>query len=898
MSWLRYLKRGRWDSERRRELEFYIDQETDDNISRGMPPAEARAAAIRKLGNRTLVLEEVYTMNTVGWLDTMWRDFRYGARVLLRQPAFACIAISSLALGIGANTAIFQLVDTVRLRTLPVPAPEELARVMVDAGDSGRTGRFTSRYSQLTYPLYERIRDAQQSFSSLAAWGPMVVDLSASGESRPAQGIWVSGNFFSTLGVQPAIGRLIGPDEDRRDCPSPVAVLSHSFWQREYGGQQNVLGKTIRLDGHAFEIAGVTPASFFGIEVGRQFDVALPICTERQVRGQDRTALTSGDWWWLAGFGRLKPGVTVERASTELKTIAPGIFAATLPATYTSVDAENYKKFGLNAEAIGTGFSSLRGNYGTPLVLLLALAGLVLLIACGNLANLMLARASAREQEMAVRLAIGASRWALVRQLMSESLIVAAAGAALGAWLAHGLSGLLVSFLSTPQNPLMLDLSTTWRVLGFTSALAIITCLLFGLVPAIRATRTAPVTAMRASGRGLTDGRARFTLRRALVIGQLAVSLVLLVGALLFMRTFQNLATVDVGFTTKGVVAADFDFRRAGIAPEAQREFQRQLLERVKLLPGIVGATPVAIVPVSGSGWNQSLLIDGKRQEGYPNVNQVGGEYFSLLDIKLTSGRTFNAQDTPGSPRVAVVNNAFVDRYLKGTDPIGRTFHFEVGPGEPDHAMHIVGVAADTKYSDVRTENGPLVFLAYSQNPEPGASLTTLVRLAQPGGSITREAVSLANQVNSTMLVTVSDVERQMSEALGRERLMAMLSGFFGGLALLLAAIGLYGVMSYMVVQRRQEIGIRMALGAGRARVLRMVLSESALLVVIGVVAGGAIAIYASRYAASLLFGLTPNDPWTIALAVTGLAAIGCAASFIPAWRATRVEPTTALRES
>lgn len=897
MSWLRFFRRGRWDAERRRELESYVELETDDNLARGMSPADARAAAIRKLGNRTLVLEEVYSMNTLGWLDTTWRDLRYGARVLWRQPAFTVVAVLSLTLGVGANTAIFQLIDTVRLRALPVDAPQELARVTIDAGDGGRTGRFTSRYSQLTYPLYERIRDEQQSFSSLAAWGPMVVDLATAGESRPAQGLWVSGNFFSTLGVTPAVGRLIGPNEDRRDCQAPAAVISYPFWQREYAGRTDIVGQTIRLDGHPFEIAGVTPAAFYGVEVGRQFDVALPICTERQIRGLARTALDSGDWWWLAGFGRLKPGVTVERAGTELKTISSGIFAATLPTGYIARDAENYKKFVLQASPVNTGFSSLRNNYGTPLVLLLALAGLVLLIACGNLANLMLARASAREHEMAVRLAIGASRWALVRQLMSESLIVAAAGAALGAWLAHGLSGLLLSFLSTSQNPLMLDLTLNWRVLGFTSGLAILTCLLFGLVPAIRATRTAPVSAMRASGRGLTDGRGRFTLRRGLVIGQLAVSLVLLVGALLFVRTFRNLATVDVGFTTAGIVATDFDFRRANVAPEGQREFQRLLLERVKTIPGIVGATPVSIVPVSGSGWNQSLVIDGKPQEGYPNVNQVGGEYFDLLDISLTAGRTFNEQDTPASPRVAVVNKAFVERYMKDRDPIGRVFQFETGPGEPNPPIHVVGVAANTKYSDVRTENGPLVFLAYSQDPSPGASLTTLVRVSRPGTSITREAVDLAGRVNSNMLVTVVDLERQMGESLGRERLMAMLSGFFGGLALLLAAVGLYGVMSYMVQQRRQEIGIRMALGAGRGRVLRMVLRESAVLVAVGVAAGAALAIFSGRYAESLLFGLTPNDPLTIALSVAGLAVIGAAASLIPAWRAARVEPTTALRE-
>lgn len=898
MSWRRFLKRAWWDTERRRELQSYVDLETDDNIARGMSPSDARSAALRKLGNRALLLEEVYTMNTLGWLDTIWRDLRYGLRVLVRQPAFAVVAVLSLALGVGANTAIFQLIDTVRLRTLPVQAPDQLARVSVDAGDGGRTGRFTSRYSQLTFPLYERIRDEQQSFSSLAAWGPMRVDLSTSGESRPAQGMWVSGNFFSTLGVAPAAGRLIGPEEDRPGCPTPAAVISYPFWQREYAGRTDIIGQSIRLDGHQFPIAGVTPAAFYGVEVGRQFDVAVPICSERLIRGERRSALQSSDWWWLAAFGRLKPGVSFERANTELNAIAGGIFAATVPAGFTPTDAKNYLAFRLKADELDKGFSSLRGEYGEPLLLLLGLAGLVLLIACGNLANLMLARASAREREMAVRLAIGASRFALLRQLMCESFIVAVAGAGLGAWLAQSLSRMLVSFLSNAQNPLMLDLTLgNWRVLGFTIGLAVLTCLLFGLVPALRATRTAPAMATRASGRS-TEGRAGFTLRRVLVVGQLAVSLVLLVGALLFVRTFQNLASVDVGFTTTGVVATNFDFRRANLPPETHPEFHRAMIERVRRVPGVAGATPVSIVPVSGSGWNQALIVDGKVQEGYPNINQVGRDFFTLLDIPFTAGRTFSETDTPESPRTAVVNQAFVAKYLSDRDPIGRVFRFELGPGEVDRPMQVVGVVGNTKYSGLRQATGPIIFLNYAQEAEPGASVTALVRLARPETPIIREMVSVAAAANPNILVTATNMDTLIGDSLVRERMMAMLSGFFGMLAALLAAIGLYGVMSYMVAQRRQEIGIRMALGAGQGRVLRMVFGESSLLVIIGVIAGAGLAVYASRYAKSLLFGLTPTDPLTIVAAVAGLALIGCASAFIPAWRAARVAPTTALRDS
>jgi predicted permease len=434
-------------------------------------------------------------------------------------------------------------------------------------------------------------------------------------------------------------------------------------------------------------------------------------------------------------------------------------------------------------------------------------------------------------------------------------------------------------------------------VLGFTIGLAVLTCLLFGLTPALRATRTAPAMATRASGRS-TEGRAGFTLRRVLVVGQLAVSLVLLVGALLFVRTFQNLASVDVGFTTNGVVAANFDFRRANLPPDTHPEFHRAMIERVRAVPGVAGATPVFIVPVSGSGWNQALIVDGKVQEGYPNINQVGRDFFTLLDIPITAGRTFSETDTPESPRMAVVNQAFVAKYLSDRDPIGRVFRFERGPGEVDRPMQVVGVVGNTKYSGLRQATGPIIFLNYAQEAEPGASVTALVRLARPGTPIVRELVSVAGAANPNILVTTTNMDTLIDDSLVRERMMAMLSGFFGMLAALLAAIGLYGVMSYMVAQRKQEIGIRMALGAGQGRVLRMVLGESSLLVIIGVVAGAGLAVYASRYAKSLLFGLTPNDPVTIVAAVAGLALIGCAAAFLPAWRAARVPPTTALRES
>jgi predicted permease len=755
----------------------------------------------------------------------------------------------------------------------------------------------------MTYAVYEQVRDRQQSFESLAAWGTATFDLSSSGESRPARGLWVSGNLFSTLGIAPVAGMLIGPNHDTPACDTPTATISHAFWQREYSGAADAVGRTIELDGHAFVIGGITPPSFFGVEVGRRFDVALPLCAERQATGGATTALNSADWWWLAGIGRLKPGVTAEHATAELRAISAPIFEATVPANYTTRGAESYRSFTLDATPVSTGFSTLRGQYDTPLTLLLALAGLVLLIACGNLANLMLARASAREQEMAVRLAIGASRRRLIRQLMSESLLLAGAGAVLGAWIAHNLSGLLVSLLSTERAPLVLDLAINWRVLGFTTGLAVLTCLLFGLAPAVRATGAAPVTAMRGGGRGITDGRGRFTLRRALVIGQLAVSLVLLVGALLFTRTFWNLAHADVGFTTEGVVALDFDLRRSNVPPDTQPALHERLLSEVRAIAGLTGASAVAITPMSGSGWNQNIVIDGTVQEGYPNaggrsyINEVSGNYFDLLDIPLRAGRTFDERDTLSSTRALIVTEAFVARYLPGVAPIGRTIHFEARHDDPQPPMQIVGVVGDSRYRLLREAPGPIMFLAYSQDPNPGASFTAVVRTAEPSMPLARAAVAAASRVRGDILVTATALQTPITDSVARERLMATLSGFFGVLAVLLAAIGLYGVMSYMVAQRRQEIGIRMALGAGRGRVLSLVLREALVLLAIGVAAGTGLAMLAGRSTETLLFGLSPTDPLTLVASVAGLAAIGALASAVPAWRAARVEPTTALRQ-
>ena len=900
MSLKRFFFRNRWDDERARELEAHLAIETDDNIARGMTPEDARLAAQRKLGNRTLVREEIYHMNTISFLDSAWRDLRYGARLLRLNPSFAIVAILSLALGVGANTAIFQLLDAVRLRTLPVRNPQELVEVRIGETSGGRTGSFVSRRPTLTNPLWEQIRDHQQAFSSTFAYSNVGFNLTTGGEARYAQGIWASGEYFNTLGVSGLVGRTLTSNDDRRGCQTPPAVISYGFWQREYAGSPSVIGRSLMLDGHAYDIVGVTPASFFGMEVGRTFDVVVPLCAEPLSRGA-RSGLDKPDTWFVAVFGRLNPGWSIERATSHLASLSPAMFKTTLPTRYGAEDAKHYLNFKLAAFPAGTGVSSLRRNYESPLWLLLATTGLVLLIACANLANLMLARATAREREVAVRLAIGASRGRIVRQMLAESLLIAAIGAACGAALAQWLSRFLVEFLNTDNNRIFVALSLDWRIFAFTAALAAVTCLIFGLMPAIRATGTSPGVAMKAGSRGSTDTRERFGVRRVLVVAQVALSLVLVVSALLFVRSLRNLMTLDAGFTQDRIVIASLDLRRTGIPPEQLPPVFESITARLAALPGVQSAANAFIVPVSGSGWNNSIVINGKKpKDAVVNFNSVSAVYFKTMGTPILRGREFDdRRDTATSEKVVIVTESFVKKYFDGQDPIGQAFQIEEPPGVPRPLFQIVGVAKDTKYIDLRESFGPIGFFPASQADGKDMSpfLQVVLRSSAPLATVTSEVSSAVTEINASIILQFDTMRNQVRESLLRERLMATLSGFFGALAGLIATIGLYGVMSYMVARRRNEIGIRMALGADRRDVVRMVMREAGLLLGAGLVVGGVMAVMAARAASTLLFGLQPGDPSTLAMSAVALAAAAMLASYLPALRASRLEPTEALRE-
>jgi len=892
----RFFHRRWWDEERARELESYVAIETDENVARGMAPREARLAAERRLGNRTLIREDIYHMNTVAFLDNAWRDVRYAARLLRLNPAFAVVAIFSLALGVGANTAIFQLLNAVRIRTLPVKTPNELVEVRLAEPVGGRTGRFMGRRPMLTYPLLEQVRDRQQAFSGLAAWNNTTFNLTTGGEARYALGLLVNGDFFTTLGVHPFAGRVFTASADVRGCAAPGAVISYGFWQREFGGDGSALGRPLRLEGRSFPIVGVTPPEFFGVDVGRTFDVALPLCAEPLVK--PNSDLDKPDVWFLGLFGRLNPGWTLERATAHLEAISPNIVRATLPPRYRAEDAQHYLQFKLAAYPAGTGVSNLRRDYESPLWLLLATTALVLIIACANLANLMLARATAREREIAVRLAIGASRGRVIRQLLAESLLLSTIGAAGGVLLAGWLSQFLVGFLTTENSRVFLDLSTDWRVFAFTAALAVATCLLFGLTPAIRATAAAPGAAMKSGSRGSTDSRERFGLRRGLVVVQVALSLVLVVGALLFVRSLRNLVILDSGFRQTGVLIANLDLHGASIARENRRAVFNDLVARVRALPGVDAAAETFIVPVSGSGWNNRIVVNGEVRKENVNFNAVGIGYFRTMGTALLAGRDFDDRDTPASGKVAIVTEQFAKKFFGGENPIGRTFQIQEGVGVERPVYNIVGLVKDAKYTNLREEFTPIALLAASQDAVPDDPyLQIVLRSGAPLTTITSEVTAALTEANPATIIQFQTMNAVVRDSLLRERLMATLSGLFGLLAGVLATIGLYGVMSYMVERRKNEIGIRMALGADRGDVVGMIMREAGALVAAGMVVGGLAAVGAGRWASTLLFGLRPGDPSTLMLAIAALAAVAGVASYVPAWRASRLEPTEALRE-
>ena len=828
-------------------------------------------------------------------MASFWQDLRYNLRLLRLSPGFTIVAILTLALGIGANTAILQLISAIRLRSIPVKNPQELGTVRIADRNWG-SGQFSSQYSQLTFAMWQEILKRQEGFAEIAAFSDRRFNLSTGGEVRYARAIQVSGDFFHVLGVNPLIGRLLGPSDDQPGCGIGGADISYAFWQRNFGGDPSVIGKRLTLDGNSFEVIGITSPAFKGISIGDSFDVAVPLCTE-PVLSPRNNRLTIRHAWWLATIGRLKPGWTIARAAAQINAITPAVLQETIPPFYDAEATKKFLAYKLSAFPAETGFSRLREDSETPLWLLLGISGLVLLIACANLANLMLARASARERQITIRQALGATRARMIRDLLSESILLALAGSACGLFLAFAVSRLLVAFISTSDNQIFLDLGMDWRVLAFTTALAVLTTVLFGLAPAFRATRAEPATLLQSGSRGMSAGRERFGLRRILVVSQVGLSVVLLMGALLFARSLRNLVTLDAGFQQSGILITSVDFKRLHLPEDRFADYKREIVKHISSIPGVESAAAAMLIPFGGDTWNDNVLIEGSDEDkGSAWMNYLGPGYFHTIGTPFLAGRDFDDRDTANSVKVAIVNQAFARKMFKGADPVGRRFRIHEPPGEPRPLYEIVGVTGDNKFQDMHEEFKPFMYFPAPQQQKPSPDDQILIKSSLPVTSLMASLKQTIADLNPGIDIEFSVFKTKIHDSLLQDELMATLSGFFGFLAAILAAIGLYGVMSYMVVQRTREIGIRMAIGAKRGDVVKMILREAGILTLAGLVIGSGLALGAAQAAKSMLFGLKPRDPLTLVIAIVTLSVVASLASFWPAYRASKLDPLTALR--
>jgi predicted permease len=823
----------------------------------------------------------------------MLNDLRYAIRQLLKNPGFTAVAVLTLALGIGANTTIFTLVDSLILRSLPVRNPTRLVRL--------EGGSWTN-------PIWEQIRARQDTFlAGAAATSNTQFDLAHGGEADFAEGLWVSGGFFDVVGVPAILGRTLTPNDDLRDGgpDGPVAVVSYAFWQRRFAGAADVVGRSLSLNGVPFTIVGVTPPSFFGPMVGRSFDVAAPIgMVDRVQQTGGRSWLDGRSTWWLEILGRMKPDQTVEAATLALRAVQPQIREATLPADWRTQDLEKYlRETPLTLKPAATGFSDIRGEYERPLWTVMGVVVLVLLIACANLASLLLARANARRQELSARLALGASRRRLARQLLTESLLLAAPGAILGLAFAQWGSRVLVRQISSQQGLMSLDVSLNWRVLLFTLAVSLATAVLFGVAPALRAGRLSPYDAIKQQGRGLA-GDGPGALGGPLVVMQVALSLVLVFGAGLFLRTFAGLAHRDLGLESDPILLVTMDAQRSGVAAAQRFALFARVQEAVAAVPGVSGAAASTMNPVSGMGWNEGFEIEGlpplSERERISWVHALMPGWFATYGTRMLAGRDFDAHDRTGAPSVAIVNEAFAKRFLGGGSPVGRVLLREGSPQRRPPPLEIVGLVADTVYRSPRDAMEPIVYLSMGQLSADEAWPFATLGVRAAGGSpalLTRDVAAAVEGVDPNLSLTFKLFSDQVGASVMRERIVALLSGFFGALALLLAGIGLYGVTSYGVSRRRTEIGVRMALGAEASGVLGLILGRALRLVALGLVIGAAVSLWAARFVSSLLFGLEARDLPTLIAGAAVLTGISLLAAGIPARRAARIDPAQVLRE-
>jgi putative ABC transport system permease protein len=888
------LRREVVESEADTELRFHFDQQVEKYLKSGMTREEAKRRARLEIGGHEQLKEEIREARGVHLLETLFHDIRYGLRILGGTPVISSVAVLSLALGIGANTAIFSLIDTVMLRMLPVEKPEELLQVRIQDPSSPNE----EADATFTNPLWEELRSRQDFYSGIFSWSLTQFDLAQGGVAHNVNGLFTSGEYFSTLGVRPAAGRLITTADDKRGCPG-VAVLSYGFWQDHFGGAHNAVGSTLSLDNHIFQVIGVSAPGFFGVDVGNKFDVAVPICAADVFDGKD-SRLDHRSWWWLRVAGRSKPGVHPDQLKARLSVVSPQVFLAALPRDWEPKNQQEFLKRSLQTIPAATGSSDLRRQFTQPLHILMGVVGLVLLIACANIASLMLARASARHKEIAVRKALGASRMRLIRQLLTECVLLSTAGALLGVLFARWGTSLLVRFISTGNNKVFLDLSFDWRILTFTAGVAVSTGLLFGVLPAFRCTRVSLTSAMKGSQATDTESRAKFRPGKWIVASQVALSLVLLVASGLFLRSLVKLVTMDLGFDRNNVLIVRANLHTAKVTPERQPAMFDQLEKRLRSIPGVLSAGRSVMTPVSNYVWNSDLEVDTPNpptgDAALAFFNFISPGYLGTVRTPLLAGRNFNDGDTKTAARVAVVNETLARRFFPNEDALGKYFRVHADPGKPRPPIQIVGLAKDAKYESLREEAHATAYFPIAQIPEDAEEQVFELRTAVPPAALVPSVQEAVAMVSKAIPLEFHTLAEQVHDSLVQERLLATLSTFFGALALLLAMIGLYGALSYLVAERQPEFGIRMALGAPRGSILRLVMSDVVMVLAGGLAAGACLALATVGVLEKMLFGLAPLDSSTFLAAIGVLSAVALVAGYLPARRAMRCDPMVALR--
>jgi predicted permease len=867
-------------------------------IAQGANEADARRLALDTL-NGASFLEVSKRPRARRFSGGHLHDLRLAFRQLWAAPVVSVVAVLSLALGIGANTAIFSLVNSLMLRALPVTQPEQLV-LLTSAGQS----------TSWTNPIWEEVRARADRFGGAMTWANHRFDLSQGGEAQFVAGMWTSGSFFDVLGARVLLGRPLTTDDDRRGGgpDGAVAVVSYGFWRRHFGGAGDVIGRRITLDRVPFTVVGVTAPGFFGPDVGGSFDVIVPLGAEPLVEGR-ASQLDERSSWWLNIMIRLKPDQSLAAAEAALAAMRPHVREATMPPGVSARVTNQYLNDPLTLAPAATGRSPLRTRYERPLLTILVVVGLVLLVACANIANLQLARATARRREVSLRIALGASRWQVARQFLAESLLLASIGAGAGLLFARWAGPAIVSQISTDTAPVFLDLAPDLRVLAFTTAITVVTALLFGTVPALRATRAQPADALRASaGQALHShggSRSRGNLGEGgLVVAQVAMSLVLVVAAGLFIRTFARLADVPLGFQPQSVVIVSATAPRNHFDAVQLPALQERMLEAVRAVPGITHAALSSKSPVGQGNWTDRADVPG--MEPIPEserrvwMNSLSADWFTTYGTPILAGRDFNEHDSTGAKRVAIVNETFVRKFMKGANPIGRTVAIGASySSSPATPLEIVGLAGDAVYRTLRDPVPPTVYVPNAQRGGPMSTAYIGARTFADHPMLAVKSLGAAiAAVDPNVVLTFRPLTDQVNASLTQERVVAMLSGFFGALALLLAGLGLYGVTSYAVNRRRTEIGIRMALGAAPAGVVRLVLSRVSLLVGLGVVVGAGLSLWASQFVSTLLYGLEPRDPATLVASSATLALVGALAGWLPAYRASRIDPADVLRDS